>query len=155
MGSTKAFLRREVKKSVRKDRKAFYDGLAEQMTHADNTGYARKVHSIAKQFSSKHSGLSENIKDSQGQLVTDASERIETSAVHFEQLLNRPAPAENHMEMNTAKPFSSVETAPHSTQEIRDALDKLKANKARGIDNILHNFSKKEESHCSKSSHNW
>ena len=29
-GSTKAFLRREVKKSVRKDRKAFYDGMAER-----------------------------------------------------------------------------------------------------------------------------
>ena len=83
-GSTKGFLRREVKKSVRKDRKAFYDGLAEQMTHADNTGDTRKVHSIAKQLSSKSSGLSDNIKDSQGQLVTDANERIETGVMHFE-----------------------------------------------------------------------
>ena len=73
-GSTKTFLRREVKKSV------------------------RKVHSIVKQLSSKPSGLSENSKDSQGQLVTDANERIETWATHFEQLLNRPEPVETHIE---------------------------------------------------------
>ena len=72
-GSTKAFLQREVEKFVRKDIKAFYDALAEPMTLVDNTGDTRKVHSIAKQLSSKLNGLSENIKDSQGQLVTDAT----------------------------------------------------------------------------------
>ena len=74
--------------------------------------------------------------------MTDANEMIETWAMHFERLLNRPAPAETHMEMSTAKPFSGVDTEPPSTQEIRNAIDKLKADKAGGFDNIPQEFFK-------------
>ena len=81
------------------------------MNHADNTRDKSKVHSVAKKLFSKPSGLSENIKDSQGQLVTDANERIETWERLFEQLLNTPAPAETHKELSTANPFSGVDTA--------------------------------------------
>ena len=46
------------------------------------------------------------------------------------------------MEMSTAKLFSGLDTAPPSTQEIPNAIDKLKADKAGGIDNTPPEFFK-------------
>ena len=70
----------------------YYDGLAQQMIDADESGNLRKVYSVVKQLAGKRSPISETVKNADSHPVQDAKQRIEECANHFEKLLNRPLP---------------------------------------------------------------
>ena len=131
--SKKAQLRKEIKKAVRKDKTMYYDGLAQEMIDADESGNLR-------QLAGKRSAISETVKKADGHPVQDAKQRIEEWANHFEKLLNRPPPATANQTKNLHNPLSEINTDPPTLSEVQVAINKLKRNKAGGLDNIPPEF---------------
>ena len=82
------------------------------------------------------------MKNADGHPVQDAKQRIEEWANHFEKLLNRPPPATANLTKNLHNPLSEINTDPPTLSEVQVAINKLKRNKAGGLDNntprILH-----------------
>ena len=118
----------------------YYDGLAQEMIDADESGNLRKVFSVVKQLAGKRSAISETVKNADGHPVQDAKQRIEEWANHFEKLLNRPPPATANLTKNLQNPLSETNTDPPTLSEVEVAINKLKRNKAGGLDNIPPEF---------------
>ncbi|KAI8484441.1 hypothetical protein Bbelb_378740 [Branchiostoma belcheri] len=126
---------REVKKSVRKDKRDHIDSLAKRAEEAAGQGNLRELYQVTKQLAGKSQQADKPIKDKQGNPLTTTEEQLRRWAEHFSELLNRPAPdappdippAEADLPINCEKPTKA---------EIRQAIKSLKNWKAAGPDEV-------------------
>ena len=126
---------REVKKSIKKDKKDYIEELASQAENAAGQGNLKDLYLTTRKLAGKFQQTDKPVKDKDGNPLTSTEEQLKRWAEHFRELLNRPAPetppeippAETELPINCDKP---------SKAEIRKAIVTLKNGKAAGPDNI-------------------
>ncbi|CAH1245879.1 Hypp7594 [Branchiostoma lanceolatum] len=125
---------KEVKRSGRRDKRAYVEEFASEAERASTRGERSKVYRITKALCNQNSACSVPIKDKQGKLLTNEKEQAERWAQHFEEVLNRPEPDE------PVDPTPSedipINTDPPSHEEVETAIKAMKNRKAPGIDAI-------------------
>ncbi|KAL1251969.1 hypothetical protein QQF64_019765 [Cirrhinus molitorella] len=83
---------KEVKKSVKKDKRDFIEGLVEEAEQVAYNGNMKELYDTTKKLAGKYSKPERPVKNKQGQTITNTEEQLGRWADHFEELLNRPAP---------------------------------------------------------------
>ena len=126
---------KEVKRSVKKDKKNYVDSLAAQAEEAAGQGNLKDLYMITKKLANKFQQTEKPMRDKNGNQLTTTDEQLTRWAEHFRELLNRPSPetppdiqpAEEDLDINCSRPSKS---------EIKKAIMSLKNGKAAGPDEI-------------------
>ena len=126
---------REVKRSIKKDKKDYVEELDSQAEIAAGQGNLKDLYLTTKKLAGKSQTTDKPVKDKDGNPLTTREEQLKRWTEHFRELLNRPAPktppdippAETELPINCDIP---------SKAEIRKAITTLKNGKAAGPDNI-------------------
>ena len=125
---------KEVKRSVKKDKRDYIDSLAQEAEEAAYHGNMKDLYITTKKLAGKYSRPERPVKDKLGQTITDSEQLLEKWAEHFEELLNRPAP-ENPPDIVEAEIDIEIDYDPPTREEIICAV-KMKNGKAAGPDGI-------------------
>jgi len=125
---------KEVKKSLRVDKRNYFNEMAEKAETAAEKGDMKALYATTRQLSGRRSNLNRPVRDKQGQLLSTVEEQIARWREHFQEVLNRPPP-ENPPELEPGNQLD-INMELISKQEIRKALKNLKTGKAAGADNI-------------------
>ena len=112
---------REVKRSIKKDKKDYIDDLARQAETAAGQGNLRDLYLLTKKLTGKFQRTDKPVMDKNGNPLTTTNEQLKRWAEHFRELLNRPTldsppdipPAETELPISCDKP---------SKTEIRKAI---------------------------------
>ena len=83
---------KNVKKSIKVDKKNYADALATEAEEAARNGNMKDLYTITKKLSGKFSKPERPVKDKQGQQIADDEGQKRRWVEYFEELLNRPAP---------------------------------------------------------------
>ncbi|KAK7103731.1 hypothetical protein V1264_018575 [Littorina saxatilis] len=126
---------REVKKSIRKDKIDYVEGLAAEAEQAAYSGNMKQLYDTTKRLSGKFSKPERPVKDKQGNTIHTLEEQLNRWAQHFEDLLNRPSPP-SPPAMEPADVDLPVNCEKPTREEIRKAITLLKNGKAAGPDDI-------------------
>ena len=125
---------REVKRSIKKDKRDYTDDLARQAETATGQGNLRNLYLVTKKPTGKLQQTDKPVKDKNGNPLT-TKEQLKRWAEHFRELLNHPTPdslpdipsAETELPMSCDKP---------SKEEIKKTIMTLRSGKAAGPDEI-------------------
>ena len=82
---SKKKISKEIKSSIRKDRKSYYEKIVDDLTAADECGNARQMFNAVKRLTSARPSRCNTVKDHEGKLITDYKLKIEAWAAHFRQ----------------------------------------------------------------------
>ena len=126
---------KEVKRSVKKDKRDYIDSLAQEAEEAAYHGNMKDLYMTTKKLAGKYSRPERPVKDKQGQNIIDSEQLLERWAEHFDELLNRPAP-ENPPDIAEAETDIDIDCDPPTREEIIRAIKKMKNGKAAGPDGI-------------------
>ena len=126
---------REVKRSIKKDKRDYIDNLARQAEIAAGQGNLRDLYLVTKNLTGKFQQTDKRVMDKNGNPLTTTNEQLKRWAEHFRELLNRPTPdsppdippAETELPISCDKP---------SKTEIKKAIMTLRSGKAAGPDEI-------------------
>ena len=126
---------REVKRSIKKDKRDYIDDLARQAEIAAGQGNQRDLYLVTKKLTGKFQQTDKPVMDKNGNPLTTTNEQLKRWAEHFRELLNRPTPdsppdippAETELPISCDKP---------SKTEIKKAIMTLRSGKAAGPDEI-------------------
>ena len=126
---------REVKRSIKKDKRDYIDDLARQAEIAAGQGNLRDLYLVTKRLTGKFQQTDKPVMDKNGNPLTTTNEQLKRWAEHFRELLNRPTPdsppdippAETELPISCDKP---------SKTEIKKAIMTLRSGKAAGPDEI-------------------
>ena len=126
---------REVKRSIKKDKRDYIDDLARQAETAAGQGNLRDLYLVTKKLTGKFQQTDKPVMDKNGNPLTTTNEQLKRWAEHFRELLNRPTPdsppdippAETELPISCDKP---------SKTEIKKAIMTLRSGKAAGPDEI-------------------
>ena len=126
---------KEVKKSIKKDKRDYIDDLASQAEAAARQGNLKNLYLVSKKMTGRFRQTDKPVKDRYGNPLTTTEEQLKRWAEHFRELLNRPVPeappeippAETELPINCDKP---------SKAEIKKAIKTLRNGKAAGPDEI-------------------
>ena len=126
---------REVKRSIKKDKRDYIDDLARQAETAAGLGNLRDLYLVTRKLTGKFQQTDKPVMDKNGNPLTTTNEQLKRWAEHFRELLNRPTPdslpdippAETELPISCDKP---------SKTEIKKAIMTLKSGKAAGPDEI-------------------
>lgn len=134
---------REVKKSARKDRRAWYNSLADQAEQAAKNNQTRELYRLTRQIAGQSSvSVEKPVKDDEGNDITDEALQLEQWTRHFRQVLNVPSnnpPLNSHSEANEAKipqDDQAIDADCPSLEEVISAVKNLKKGKAPGPDGL-------------------
>ena len=83
---------REVKRSIKRDKRGYIDDLARQAEAATRQGNLRDLYLVTKQLAGKFQQTDKPVKDKNGNPLTTTKEQLKGRAEHFRELLNRPTP---------------------------------------------------------------
>ena len=81
---------KEVKRSVKKDKKNYVDSLATQAEEAAGQGNLKDLYMITKKLANKFQQTEKPVTDKNGNQLTSTVEQLTRWAEHFRELLNRP-----------------------------------------------------------------
>nr|KAG5707370.1 hypothetical protein BaRGS_005337 [Batillaria attramentaria] len=103
---------REVKRSIRKDKRDYIDNLASQAEEAARQGNLKDLYQVTKKLAGKFQQTDKPVKNKNGHPLTTTEEQLKRWAEHFRELLNRPIPetppdippAETELPVNCDKP---------------------------------------------------
>ena len=123
------------KDSVRKDKQAYLEEMAEKAEQAAANGHMKIVYQVTKTIAGKYGKPSIPVKDKQGHPIFDPNGQGERWKEHFEELLNRPPP-DNPPDILPARRDLDIDVEAPTKDEIEYALGLLKNNKAAGPDQI-------------------
>ena len=123
---------KEVKRSIRKDRRNFVDSLAKQAEELAGKGDMKKLYSITRTLAGVKKIPDRPFRAKSGELPTDQEEQRKRWADHFRKLLKRPPPSEIP-EIAPADTLLEVNESKKGKEEVRH----LKNGKAAGPDGIL------------------
>ncbi|XP_062587192.1 uncharacterized protein LOC134248835 [Saccostrea cucullata] len=83
---------KEVKKSIRGDKRDYIDNLAKQAEEAAGQVNLKELYMITKKLSNKFQQTDKPVKDKNRKTLTTTDEQLKKRVEHFRELLNRPAP---------------------------------------------------------------
>ena len=126
---------KDVKKSVRKDKRKFIDDLAKEAEAAARQHNMTTLYDATKQLSRKFKATNHQIRNLNGRLLTTTEEQLKRWVEHFQQLLNRPPPMEPPI-LPPANQELDISCEPPTRAEVEKAIKSLKNNKSAGPDNI-------------------
>ena len=126
---------REVKRSIKADKRSYIDRLAEEAEQAAGSGNLKQLYDTTRKLSGKYSKSERPVKDKEGKTIMAEEEQLNRWAEHFEELLNRPSPL-NPPDIQPAIADLPISGDRPNREEIRKAIQKLKSGKAAGPDNI-------------------
>ena len=124
-----------VRQMIKKDKQDFYDEIAEQAEQAAHYGNMKELYDISRKLTGRYSRPERQIKDKQGQSITETEKQLDRWTEHFEKLLNMPAPI-NPPTITEAENDLEIDCRPPTKEEIMKAIKKLKNGKAAGPDEI-------------------
>lgn len=105
------------------------------MNNATRNGDTGKLFKILKRISGKSSAVSEVIKETNGDVITDQQRRVDRWAEHFRDLLNRPPPQNNRPQSHPDVPLNIAVGEP-SAVEVKQAVKQIRSGSAAGEDGI-------------------
>ena len=126
---------KEVKRSLRRDKEAYLNKLAEKAEKAANSGQMRTLYQTTKTLSGKFSRSEVPVKDKDGRTVFEKEAQKERWVEHFKELLNRPPPT-NPPDIIPARKDLPINCDPPTRNEIEQAVKLLSLGKSAGPDNI-------------------
>ena len=126
---------KEVKTSLKKDRNAYLDEMAEKAEAAAADGQMKIVYQTTRILSGKWSKPSAPVKDRDGNTIFGQEGQLDRWKEHFDNLLNRPPP-ENPPDILPARRDLAIDTEPPDREEIELAVKQMKSGKAGGPDHI-------------------
>ena len=129
---------KNVKRSMRRDRRQWLDKLAEEAETSARCGNMKGVYDITKRLCNDKPKQVDNVKDKNGKLLTKENDVKTRWKEHFQEVLNRPEPAhpaEIDTDLEEAQKLE-IDTAAPTKEEIRHVLKGMKNGKSPGIDNI-------------------
>lgn len=126
---------RSVKRSIKKDKKNYVEMLAAEAEEAAHHGNTRDLYATIKKLSGKFAKPERPVKDRNGRAIPDEEGQKNRWVEHFQELLNRPAPA-NPPDVPPAESDLPIECGAPTKEEIRSAIKHLKSGKSAGPDNI-------------------
>jgi hypothetical protein len=132
---------REVKRSARRDRRAFLENLASEAETAVVRCELSTVYKITKQLCGRNSRQSVPVKAKDGSALPTEREQAARWVEHFQEVLNRPEPDEP-ADPNVAGADLDIDISPPSRAEVRKAISLMKSGKAPGVDGITSEFLK-------------
>ena len=126
---------REVKRSIRKDKRDYIDHLASQAEEAAGQGNFKDLYLTTKKLAGKFQQTDMPVKDKDGKPLMTAKEQLKGLTEHFRELLNRPAPEllPDIPPEETEQPISCKKP---TKAEIKKAIMTLRNGKAAGLDGI-------------------
>ena len=83
---------REVKRSIKKDKKDYIDDLARQAETAAGTGNLGDLYLVTKKLTGKSQQTDKPVMDKNGNPLTTTKEKLKRWAEHFRELLTYPTP---------------------------------------------------------------
>ena len=125
----------EVKRNIRTDKRNFVDRMAQEAEEAAANGNMKQLYDITKKLTGKFGRIERPVKDKNGSTLVGADKQLSRWAEHFEELLNRPAPA-NAPDIPAAEEDLPIDCGKPTREEIRKAIKQLKNGKAAGADEI-------------------
>ena len=126
---------KEVQRSVRRDKRAFVDGLAEQAEGSSINGNLSALYKITKLLCGNNKRPSIPILDKHGRKITTERQEAARWVEHFQQVLNWPEPDEPAYP-TPASDTLDINVSPPTFYEVECAIKSLKTGKAAGIDSI-------------------
>ena len=133
---------KEVKKSMRnmrKDKRKWADELASEAERAAGNVRMKELYQITKTLCNEKSKTCNTVKDKDGNLLTEDSERRKRWQEHFEEILNRPIPdnpVSNEPNEHDEQVLEDISTDCISKAEIRAAIRKMRNGKSGGKNEI-------------------
>ena len=131
---------KEVKKAVTADKNKWVEAQADAMEAASNKNDIGGVYRIVRKLTGKHKRRPANVKDDEGNLITNTTAKQTQWKDYFEKLLNNVItdPNQRNKLLNSSVRFPrlDVNEEPPTTTEILSAIKKLKNGKSPGLDNI-------------------
>ncbi|XP_065584586.1 uncharacterized protein LOC136043608 [Artemia franciscana] len=130
-------LRRQVKRSVRLDRRQMWEDAAESLEKAARLHDTRMLYQILKESVGKKGAVSEIIKNRSGKIISCQKERSARWKDHCQLLLN-PSPSSTHdaFPPSVSKEPYYIELDTPTRAEILKAIKTLKNHKAPGEDGL-------------------
>jgi len=125
---------KEVKKSLRSDKRQYFNEIAEQAESAALKGDLKTLYSTTKQLSGRRNNPNRPVRDKKGKLLTSVEDQIARWREHFQEVLNRPPP-ENPLDLEPGDALD-INTGEITKQEIHKAINSLKVGKTAGADCI-------------------
>ena len=86
-------MNKEVRRSVRLDKRRYTEDLAKQTQEAAMQRNMRELYDTTKKLAGKYKQSSRPVRDKGGKILTKKEDQLKRWAEHFEELLNRPAPS--------------------------------------------------------------
>ena len=129
----------EVKRSCRRDKRAWADSLADEGERAAASGNLSILYDVTRRLNGTMMNTKMPVKDTTGQLLTDPTDQLKRWFEHFEQLLQVPEnnqPSTPRQEPPPVRRITRVSSEAPSLQEIKAAIKSMKSNKAPGVDRI-------------------
>ena len=126
---------REVKRSIKKDKRDYIDDLARQAETAAGQGNLRDLYLVTKKLTSKFQQTDKPVMDKNGNPLTTTNEQLKRWAEHFRELLNRPTP-DSPPDIPPAETALPISCDKPSKTEIKKAIMTLRSGKAAGPDEI-------------------
>ena len=127
---------KEVKKSARRDKRAYNETLATEAEEAAEKRDLSTLYKITRTLSGKNfTGSNKPVKDKNNQPISKESDQRNRWAEHFKEILNRQPP-DTTPEIPLPEDTLNVNLNPPTKAEILKALKTLKNGKAAGPDGI-------------------
>nr|KAG5709173.1 hypothetical protein BaRGS_028629 [Batillaria attramentaria] len=127
---------KEVKRSVREDKRRWMAQTAEQAQKATENGQQKKLYSIVKQLTGQRNRQAAAVKSKDGELLKNKEARLKRWKEHFEEVLNRDKPDFPPQDNDGEGEEIGISVEAPTKQEIQAALKALKNGKAPGADQI-------------------
>ncbi|XP_024868629.1 uncharacterized protein LOC112452576, partial [Temnothorax curvispinosus] len=148
----------EVKRSVRRDKRAWINDLAALAQQAAESNNTKLLYYITKKLSGRRFANSPPLKAKDGTLLTSKDDQLERWTEYFTEVLVQAAvPAaeqtEKQMDNDARAPEGGelkIKIDPPSYAEIRTAIQSLKGGKAPGIDGVPPEFLSADSSTTAK-----
>ncbi|VDP47792.1 unnamed protein product [Schistosoma margrebowiei] len=120
---------KQVKRSIRADKKKYVEELATTVEKAPREGNMKQLYDTTKKLAGKYSKPERPVKNKEGKPITEIQQQRNRWVEYFEELLNRPAPM-NPPDIEAAHTDLPIDVNPPTKEEIRMAVRQIKSGKA-------------------------
>jgi len=135
---------KEVKKAARKDKRDYFDRLAEQAEEAARMNDMKNLYQISRKLAGKrHQVADYPVRACDGELVTETKAKLDRWKEHFQSILNRPLP-QSEVDIPEADEDLDVNLKRISVQEVQQAIHQMKNGKSPGEDGVYAEMLKAE-----------
>ncbi|VDP55385.1 unnamed protein product [Schistosoma margrebowiei] len=126
---------KQVKRSIRADKKKYVEELATTAEKAAREGNMKQLPDTTKKLAGKYSKPERPVKDKEGKPITEIQQQRNKWKEYFEEFLSRPAPM-NPPDIEAAHTDLLIYVNSPMTEKIRMAIRQIKRWKAAGPDNV-------------------